>query len=88
VKTAQKDARRWLAMGPILACGDTNAAVDNLLEGLLDKGLRVMRLGQPAKASPASFEWRTRPHALKEPECLLGSHKHVLRFCWHSAQVC
>lgn len=36
-------------MGSILACGDTNAAVDNLLEGLVNKGLRVVRLGQPAK---------------------------------------
>lgn len=49
VKTAQKDSRRWAAMGPILACGDTNAAVDNLVEGLVNKGLRVVRLGQPAK---------------------------------------
>jgi hypothetical protein len=36
-------------MGPVLACGDTNAAVDNLVEGLLNKKLRVVRLGQPAK---------------------------------------
>jgi hypothetical protein len=40
-------------MGPILACGDTNAAVDNLVEGLLDKRLRVVRLGQPAKVGEA-----------------------------------
>lgn len=39
----------WTAMGPILACGDTNAAVDNLVEGLLNRKLKVVRLGQPAK---------------------------------------
>jgi hypothetical protein len=53
VKTTQKHPRRWEAMGPILACGDTNAAVDNLVEGLLDKRLRVVRLGQPAKVGEA-----------------------------------
>jgi hypothetical protein len=42
---------RWKAMGPLLACADTNAAVDNLVEGLADKGLKVVRLGQPAKVS-------------------------------------
>jgi regulator of nonsense transcripts 1 len=40
---------RWKAMGPLLACSDTNAAVDNLVEGLANKGLKVVRLGQPAK---------------------------------------
>jgi hypothetical protein len=49
VKTAQRNSRRWSAIGPILACGDTNAAVDNLVEGLVKKGMRVVRLGQPAK---------------------------------------
>lgn len=49
VKTAQQNSRRWSAIGPILACGDTNAAVDNLVEGLANKKLRVVRLGQPAK---------------------------------------
>lgn len=39
----------WATMGPILACGDTNAAVDNLVEGLVNRKLRVVRLGQPAK---------------------------------------
>ncbi len=37
------------AMGPILACADTNAATDNIVEGLLQRGINVVRLGQPAK---------------------------------------
>lgn len=49
MKTAQQNSRRWSAIGPVLACGDTNAAVDNLVEGLVKKGMRVVRLGQPAK---------------------------------------
>ena len=36
---------------PILACADTNAAVDNIVEGLVERGIRVVRLGQPAKVS-------------------------------------
>jgi hypothetical protein len=36
-------------VGPILACGDTNAAVDNIVEGLAASGLSVVRLGAAAK---------------------------------------
>ena len=34
---------------PLLACADTNAAVDNLVDGLVRRGIDVVRLGQPAK---------------------------------------
>lgn len=36
-------------LGSILAVAHTNAAVDNLVEGLLHRGVRVVRIGQPAK---------------------------------------
>ena len=36
---------------PILACADTNAAVDNIVEGLVDRKINVVRLGQPAKVN-------------------------------------
>ena len=46
-------------MGPILACGDTNAAVDNLVEGLVGQGLKVVRLGQAAKVRVGGKGWNT-----------------------------
>ena len=51
---------RRQTMGPILACADTNAATDNLVEGLLARGIAVTRLGQAAKAcklSPAPLDY-------------------------------
>lgn len=45
-------AGRASLMGPILACADTNAATDNITEGLLERGINVTRMGQPAKVGP------------------------------------
>jgi len=66
VLAAADGARRAEHAGPILACGDTNAATDNLVEGLLQRGVRVIRLGQPSKARGQSCP-ACRLHALPPP---------------------
>ena len=48
--------QRFAQVGPILACGDTNAATDNLVEGLLERGVRVVRIGLPSKVRIARPE--------------------------------
>lgn len=90
MKTAEKQPRRWEAMGPILACGDTNAAVDNLVEGLLHKRLRVVRLGQPAKVGGAEAgRWQVAATYVGAcavlHSCEQGAAGHQLQWCgWAS----
>ena len=36
----------------ILCCSDSNIAVDNLLEGLVNAGVRAVRLGRPENTRP------------------------------------
>ena len=37
------------ALGQILVCADTNAATDNVVEGVWGAGIDIVRLGQAAK---------------------------------------
>lgn len=49
--TAVRILEAWAKqdIGTVLAVADSNVAVDNLLEGLLARGVRTVRLGQPVK---------------------------------------
>lgn len=44
------------ADGPLLAAADSNTAVDQLLEGLLRRGVRALRLGRPSRPEPRLLE--------------------------------
>lgn len=61
-----------LHFGPILATAGTNAAADNLLEGLAGvPGMRVARVGQPANVREALRPWSLAALAEATPE---GAH--------------
>ena len=37
--------------GPVLACADTNAATDNIVQGLVERNVNVVRIGQQSAVS-------------------------------------
>ncbi len=67
--TAVRIVEAWSQQdyGTILAVADSNVAVDNLLEGLLQLGVRAVRLGQPVKVREGLREATMDAHMEKHP---------------------
>lgn len=67
VRTNDEGSGRWGRMQTILACADTNAAVDNLVEGLIARGMEVVRVGNPAKVREHLRSYTLEAKAEKTP---------------------
>jgi len=70
--------------GPVLAVADSNVAVDNLLEGLLDQGVKAIRLGQPVKVREnlrdATMAAQMEEHHLREDvDTVIGLNEDAMR---------
>ncbi|MGB1588782.1 MAG: AAA domain-containing protein [Candidatus Poseidoniaceae archaeon] len=57
-----------MGRGPILACAESNVAVDNLLEGLLNIGVKAVRFGRPVKVRESLREATLDALSAKHPK--------------------
>ena len=59
-----------MGRGPILATAESNVAVDNLLEGLLEMNIKAVRIGRPVKVREhlreATLDARIEQHPMQE----------------------
>lgn len=57
-----------MGRGPILACAESNVAVDNLLEGLINIGVKAVRFGKPVKVRESLREVTLDALSAKHPK--------------------